>query len=187
MLETADFINDDDPFDEISTEATEMGIIIRTDYSDEDSWNTFCLRLKDGEKEFMDAKTAAETNEAPPESAPPASGDQMDGIDSEGDDSEDEAPSIFKIVNPSSSQERAIVRDISNITALRLLTDVDIRLCPSVPDGSTRLKHPDRLIDYDGWQEVYSGKHLWIYDTKSNSDQCVRLISHAGETYGTAT
>ena len=149
------------------------------------------MRLQDGEKEFADAKNTADANEAavdgssPVVSTPSTEDQEMEGGDSDEDD--DESTSIFKIVNASSPQERALLTDISNLTALRLLTDVDIRPSPPVPEGSSRLKYPNKLVDYDGWQEVYSGKHLWIYDTKSNSDQCVRLISHAGETYGTAT
>jgi hypothetical protein len=43
------------------------------------------------------------------------------------------------------------------------------------------------LIDLDGWQEIYHGKTIWIYDAKSNVDQCVRLVSHHSDFYGTAT
>jgi hypothetical protein len=195
QLEAADFINDDDPCDEISRDAPELGIIIRTDYSNEDAWNAFCLCLQDGEKEFADARNAAAVDEtaAKGDTAPAASEPRNDSEDQEMDgdqeiDSNDDEPSrIFRIVNASSPQERALFTNISNLTALRLLTDVDIRPSPPLPTGSPRLKIPNRLIDYDGWQEIYSGKHLWIYDTKSNSDQCVRLISHSGEMYGTAT
>jgi hypothetical protein len=190
-LQVADFINDDDPCDDISSDVAELGIIIRTDYSNEDAWNAFYLRLQDGEKEFADSKNSASTSEAgngaQSSSTPPIEAEEMGDSDNDGDDSEDESTSIFKIINVSSPQERALVTDISNLTSLRLLTDVDIRPCPPILEGSTRLKQPNKLIDYDGWQEVYSGKHLWIYDRKSNTDQCVRLISHAGEVYGTAT
>jgi hypothetical protein len=192
QLEAADFINDDDPYDEISRDAPELGIIIRTDYSNEDAWNAFCLCLQDGEKEFADARNAAAVDETTKvHTAPAASEPRNDSEDQEMDsdqetDSNDEPSRIFRIVN-ASPQERALFTNISNLTALRLLTDVDIRPSPPPSTGSTRLKIPNKLIDYDGWQEIYSGKHLWMYDTKSNSDQCVRLISHSGEMYGTAT
>jgi len=43
------------------------------------------------------------------------------------------------------------------------------------------------LIDQGGWQEIYLGKQLWIYDSRSNSDDCVRVVSQVGDFYGTAT
>ena len=44
------------------------------------------------------------------------------------------------------------------------------------------------LVDYHGWQEVYTGKTLWVYDARSNADGCVRLVSGVGAgMYGTAT
>jgi len=46
---------------------------------------------------------------------------------------------------------------------------------------------PNRLVDQGGWQEVYEGHTIWVYDALSNSDQCVRLVSQAGDFYGTAT
>ena len=50
------------------------------------------------------------------------------------------------------------------------------------------MRPPNRLVDHDGWQEVYSGKTVWIYDAKSNQDQCVRLVSQkSAAMYGTAT
>ncbi|KAG6866634.1 hypothetical protein C0991_000744 [Blastosporella zonata] len=78
-------------------------------------------------------------------------------------------------------------QDISNLTALRLLNDVDIRPAPKLPAGESRIKPQNRLIDQGTWQEIYSGMNIWIYDAQSNTDQCVRLVSQEGDIYGTAT
>lgn len=77
--------------------------------------------------------------------------------------------------------------DISNLTALRLLNDVDLRLTLPVPSGVNRIEHGNRLTDSNGLQEVYMGKTIWIYDKKSNLDASVRLISPQSDMYGTAT
>ncbi|EGN91861.1 hypothetical protein SERLA73DRAFT_148070, partial [Serpula lacrymans var. lacrymans S7.3] len=45
---------DDDPLDEITTQRPEIGIVLRTDFSDEDAWTSFYNRLQDGEKEFAE-------------------------------------------------------------------------------------------------------------------------------------
>ena len=109
------------------------------------------------------------------------------------DDTEDDenaaASPVFYVVNPlASSPRRTTFSGISNLSALRLLNDVDIRRAPKPPQGTKRIRPPNRLVDHDGWQEVYSGKTVWIYDTQSNQDQCVRLVSQKGAAmYGTAT
>ena len=83
--------------------------------------------------------------------------------------------------------DRAQLANISNITALRLFNDVDIRSAPPIPESASRVKSGHPLIDFHGWQEVYNGKSLWIYDTQSNLDECVRAVSQASDIYGTAT
>lgn len=108
----------------------------------------------------------------------------------ESDDSEEAAEGKFKlvkVVNPTLPEEQVILKDISNLRALRLFNDVDIRPCPLVPSGSKRISPPNRLVDFAGWQEIYSGVTLWIYDVRSNVDQSVRLVSAEGDVYGTAT
>jgi len=65
---------------------------------------------------------------------------------------------------------------------------VDIRPCPTLPEGTKQRIHPpNRLVDQGGWQEIYVGPTIWIYDTQSNKDQCARLVSPQGDIYGTAT
>ena len=110
-------------------------------------------------------------------------GDQEDGGGAPGGG----AP-IFHIVDPQDADARALLTGLSNLAALRLLNDVDVRRAPAPPSGTKRIKPPNRIVDHDGWQEVYAGKTLWIYDAKSNADQCVRLVSQVGAAmYGTAT
>ena len=87
----------------------------------------------------------------------------------------------------SQSADRDRIVNISNLRALRLFNDVDIRPAPSPPPGTKRISPPKPLIDQGGWQEIYSGKNLWIYDLRSNTDECVRVVSQAGDFYGTAS
>jgi hypothetical protein len=108
------------------------------------------------------------------------------------DDSDDESAEglvgpIIKIIDPVSEQERTIFRNISNLRALRLLSDVDLRPAPTPPAGTKRYSPPNRLVDKMGWQEIYTGLTIWIYDAQSNVDQCARLVSQQGDIYGTAT
>ena len=67
------------------------------------------------------------------------------------------------------------------------INDVDVRPAPTPPTGTKRVKPPNRLVDCHGWQEIYAGKLVWIYDSKSNVDQCVRLVGQQGAMYGTAS
>ncbi|KIJ67867.1 hypothetical protein HYDPIDRAFT_25332 [Hydnomerulius pinastri MD-312] len=181
----ADFITDSDPLDEASSQRPELGLAVRTDFSNEDAWLAFCARLEEGEKEFVETGEQDMQDDGPVEQTPAnATGEQDDSDDS---DDEDAPPPIFHIINPPSPQDRHLLTDISNLTALRLFNDVDVRTAPSPPKGSKRVKPANRLVDCHGWQEIYTGKNIWIYDTKSNTDQCARLVSQSGDMYGTAT
>ncbi|KAF8556321.1 hypothetical protein OG21DRAFT_1409182 [Imleria badia] len=170
--------NDLDPLDEVTRNAPELGLVVRTDFSDEASWAAFCARLQDSEKELIlgsdhaDENTSKQPNEEQGESD---------------DEDEDDPPAIFHIINPSSPQERELLANISNLTVLRLFNDVDVRPSSTPPHGTKRIDPPNRLVDCHGWQEFYRGKNIWIYDTKSNTDQCVRVVSQSGDMYGTAT
>ncbi|CDO70599.1 hypothetical protein BN946_scf184656.g14 [Trametes cinnabarina] len=200
FIEDADFTTDDDPLDAISDDAPGLGIVLRTDYSNEDAWQAFYTKLQEAEAEFSSDVPSEEPGadadmdgEAPSaaqgaaSSSTDAEGDTaMDEEDAVGDDSDDTAPIFFVINAPPA--ERAKFEGISNLTALRLLNDVDARRAPAPPTGTKRIRPPNRLVDHDGWQEVYTGKIIWIYDAESNRDQCVRLVSQKGAAmYGTAT
>jgi hypothetical protein len=179
-----DQIDDDDPCDAI-TEGPELGILVRTDYSNEDAWQEFYSRLQECEKEFA-KDIEMRGSDAPPSSNTTTSTTEdveMEG-DSEGD-SDDEPSTILHVLNPISVPERNMFTNISNLAALRLLNNVDIQ--PISNPAGKRISPPHRLIDCGGWQEIYDGKSIWIYDTKSNTDRSVRVVSQQGDFYGTAT
>ncbi|KAE9408570.1 hypothetical protein BT96DRAFT_1013211 [Gymnopus androsaceus JB14] len=180
--------SDDDPYDEILSDVV-GGIVIRTDFSDEEAWKVFSSKLKEAEEELSGG--GEQPAEAPAEAGASTDATDVDMEDgNESDDSEEAAEGKFKlvkVVNPTLPEEQVILKDISNLRALRLFNDVDIRPCPLVPSGSKRISPPNRLVDFAGWQEIYSGVTLWIYDVRSNVDQSVRLVSAEGDVYGTAT
>ncbi|KAG1890371.1 hypothetical protein F4604DRAFT_1710217 [Suillus subluteus] len=185
--DNADFHMDVDPFDEASTSREELGILLRTDFSDEAAWLAFCSRLEEGEKEF--AASPLEEDPGPNKASPNGTAATTTAEDdSDESDDENSLSAIFHVVNPSLPQERALLTNISNLAALRLFNDVDVRQAPTPPPDTKRIRPPNRLVDSGGWQEVYVGKNLWIYDAKSNSDQCVRVVSQtSSDMYGTAT
>lgn len=110
-----------------------------------------------------------------------------DGVDEGESDSSNELPDFLKILNPVEQSDKIRFTNISNITALRLFNDVDIRPAPRRPPGTKPISPPNPLIDLSGWQEIYSGKNIWIYDTLSNLDGSVRVVSQTSDFYGTAT
>ncbi|KAJ3789589.1 hypothetical protein GGU10DRAFT_37836 [Lentinula aff. detonsa] len=181
---------DDDPCDVILSDVI-GGIILRTDFTDDEAWKLFTDKLEGTENEnsgvgqntaYMGSSSAEASA-----STEATHADVHDGDDSS-DDSEDEAEQkLIKTINPIQSEERAMFQNISNLRALRLFNDVDIRPAPSVPDGSKRISPPNPLVDFAGWQEIYTGVTLWIYDTQSNTDHSARLVSAEGDIYGTAT
>jgi hypothetical protein len=185
-IENADFTTDFDPSDSVLL-LPEIGILIRTDFSDDAAWEAFYSRLQEEEREF----NIDQMSESAAASAPsPHSGGEEDMDDSEDDASgshDRQTQAIFTVINPSDVQDRASLTGISNIAALRLFADLAIRAAPPLPAGAKRVYPPHRLLDHDGWQEVYEGKDIWIYDARSNLDQSVRVVSRSGDMYGTAT
>ena len=107
-----------------------------------------------------------------------------DKDDSDGSSDQGLGP-IIAVLDPG-LEIRPYFSEISNLTALRLLNDVDLRKL-TIPSNAKRFNLPNPIVDYDGWQEIYHGKTLWIYDTTSNQDQCARLVSKRSDFYGTAT
>ncbi|EEB96234.1 hypothetical protein MPER_04662 [Moniliophthora perniciosa FA553] len=172
-------------FDSILSDV-EGGIIIRTDFSNEEAWKTFCEKLKQAEEELTGGHKQSNTSEA--EGTSHDGGDVgMDGDENDDSDGEGSEGLLVKVINPMLPEERALFENISNLTALRLLNDVDIRPAPLLPPDAKRITSPNRLVDHLGWQEVYSGVNIWIYDAKSNSDRSVKLVSQESDVYGTAT
>ncbi|KAL6298255.1 hypothetical protein BKA93DRAFT_830851 [Sparassis latifolia] len=186
----ADFATDGDPYDAFSGNAPGLGVLVRTDYSDEEAWKAFCAKLQEGEAEFKAAAEEQDATDEPMEAggdAPAteqAAGDEE--MDQEDDDAEEEESSQIIFVVDAPSPSRAALMHISNLAALRLLNDVDVRRAPPRPADTPKAK-AHRLVDQDGWQEVYVGKTVWVYDARSNVDQSVRLVSQQGGMYGTAT
>ncbi|KAF5388870.1 hypothetical protein D9757_005684 [Collybiopsis confluens] len=168
------FTEDDEPYDLFTSDVV-GGIVLRTDYSDEDSWNVFLAKLNEELSEGAQENTSEHANV------------EMEDED-ENSDEEEEEGKLIKVINPSSPEERAIFENISNLRALRLFNDVDIQPAPLVPAGTKPISPPNRLADAFGWQEVYTGITIWIYDAQSNSDRSARLVSGSGdsEVYGTA-
>ncbi|KAJ7647530.1 hypothetical protein FB45DRAFT_893676 [Roridomyces roridus] len=185
-----EFLHDDDPFDEIVGDGPQLGLLLRTDFSNEDAWQAFCTRLKSEEDEFIASVQPAPADAGPSTSAdvnmPDGNADDEDDSDSDEESGGLSAP-LIKLINPQTEQDRALVQNISNLRALRLLNDVDLRPAPTPPAGTKRYSPPNRLVDKKGWQEIYSGLTIWVYDAQSNTDQCARLVSQEGGVYGTAT
>lgn len=170
----------------------ELGLVIRTDFSDDEAWNAFCQKIQTSQKELLSDLTNgdAEADHETPSTKDVAMQDVAESsanANDEDSDSSEESSDIIKFINPTDETERTRIRNISNITALRLFNDVNIRQAPN-PGPDTKSIFPQNpLIDQGGWQEIYIGKNLWIYDAKSNNDECVRVVSREGDFYGTAT
>ncbi|KAG6898125.1 hypothetical protein C0992_004841 [Termitomyces sp. T32_za158] len=179
----SNFDQDDDPLDSL-LEGHELGILLRTDYSNEDAWQSFCATLQGAEQELADGLKKQDSNDKNEHASTTAV--QTEDSDSDMESSDGVPCPIIKVVNPAPA-EMPFFHDISNLRALRLLNDVDIRPAPSPSQDQSRIKPPNRLIDQGTWQEIYTGMTIWIYDAQSNVDHCVRLVSQEGDIYGTAT
>lgn len=159
---------------------------MRTDFSDEAAWNIFALRVTGAEKELTDSLKSFHGSD---DAQAPAGATNLDIHEGDGPSSEEDdiEPNfeLIKIVNPATEDERELVKNLSNIACLRLFNDVDVRLIQRPPGQKPTVPHP--LVDWRGWQEIYTGLDLWIYDTLSNEDQCARVVSQQGDLYGTAT
>jgi hypothetical protein len=72
--------------------------------------------------------------------------------------------------------DAAHFNNISNLRALRLLFDVSLR-------ATQQSTAQHRLSGLRGLQETYDarGRTLWVFDARSRSDGCVRLVSEAGD------
>ncbi|CAE7204430.1 unnamed protein product, partial [Rhizoctonia solani] len=167
------------------------GVVIRThfDSNDEPAWNVFLTSLEE-----LERKSLADVPNIQPESS-------SDGDDDEESENEEmaeagpppityESDAVFTVVDPIKQEAYQPLRDklsnASNITLLRLFNDVSIALAPS-PSASARIKPGHRLIDEDGFQEIYSGGRIWVWDHQSAKDQTLRLVSPEVFVYGDAT
>jgi hypothetical protein len=180
--------DDTDPFDHLTEDDDHLGLIIRTDFSNEEAWSGFCNQVQLSQKELISDLTNGSPDQGSA-SYPEGTGSATtsDSADDGDSDSSNESPDFLKILNPVEQSDRIKFTNISNLRALRLFNDVDIRPTPQRPVGTNPISPPSPLIDIAGWQEIYSGKNLWIYDTLSNVDSGVRVVSQTGDFYGTAT
>jgi hypothetical protein len=136
-------------------------------------------KLQEAEHEIAAASTPAAEDED--------SAMQADDSDDSSSESDNGRPPVFTVVNPTEPPARLALTGISNLAALRLLSDVNVRPAPPRPEGVKVHQPANRLIDHHGLQEVYQGKGVWIYDGQSNVDESVRVVSLQGDIYGTAT
>ncbi|KAF9517012.1 hypothetical protein BS47DRAFT_1390322 [Hydnum rufescens UP504] len=191
---------------------THRGIIVRTDFSQDASWTSFLNSVLTSEREGMRdllVESRDQQQETNSTSALDSEGEEDDSEEEEEEESDtihvDEeqgtsASSAFVIIDPSSPssspQIAALARlllNCSNLTLLRLFADIDIIPCLPVPPGEQRRKvnyskgASARLVDSHGLHEIYNGPLIWVYDTKSNTDGCARLVSGRPSSYGTAT
>ena len=158
--------------------AAPPGIIVRTDYStgSDDAWATFCIVLRDAEREFF-------ADQVPPT----VTVENSDDADGEGSDDgastdSDESSPAFALFAPLSDPVH--FGNISNLRALRLLFDVSVRVTPGQPVARGEGGAQHRLSGLRGLQETYDdarGRTLWIFDARSRVDGCARLVSEAGD------
>ena len=170
-----------------------MGIIVRTDYSDDEAWNAFVTVVKDAEKDLISPEATTVSGAGPSTAEGTSAGDDSES-DSDGDGdveggSGDSSPSteLFTFINPTLSEQRERLTGISNLKALRLFNDIDIAIVPVRSPDTQRIKPGNRIMDLNGFLEVYTGDLVWVYDAQSNRDRSVRLVNQKCETYGAAT
>jgi hypothetical protein len=203
-----------DPFDFVDEPDSVVplrGIIVRTDFIDDDKWAGFCETVLKSEQEGMADLLSSNMPPGSTIDAPNDKGDE-DESSSEGDDEQDEdamtgdtggktipiglESDAFIFVDSSkwpSTTEGPPLQNASNIALLRLFNDIDIVPCLPLPQGGKRVQgslgqSPSfRLVDWHGFHEVYSGRMIWVYDSRSNADGCVRLITQRPTKYGLAT
>ncbi|KAJ1307334.1 hypothetical protein OPQ81_001440 [Rhizoctonia solani] len=175
------------------------GIVVRThfDSNDEPAWNAF---LKDLEE--LERKSLADVSGAPMESDDDSEDDEEADQQDEDEEMAEagsppinyESDAIFTVIDPMKQEAYRALRDrlsnASNIALLRLFNDVSIVPSPSPPASAPmRIKPGQRLIDEDGFQEVYTGGRIWVWDHQSakTKDQTLRLVSPQSFVYGDAT
>jgi len=183
-------VHDKDEHDDREDAAAPPGIVVRTDYSagSDDAWTAFCDALRDAEREFF-ADQAPTPTPTPGGSGNGGLSDDVkmvatgppDGDGSEDDDAstDDDGESSSSLALFAPLSDPALFDNVSNLRALRLLFDISARATPQQPTGGAQ----HRLRGLRGLQETYDarGRTLWIFDARSRSDGCARLVSVAGD------
>lgn len=192
--------------DTLVGEGSAVGLIIRTEYSDDSAWSSFVEAVKAAEKDLNASDDEDMEEEATGEPSTSVSRvevgseSESESEEEEGDmevDPRNEGPSVrmakedaslFIFASPpESSPLRSRLSGASNITILRIFNDVTVLHAPTLPSGSRRINPGHRLMDFDGLIEAYEGMTIWIYDERSNRDRAVRLVSLRPDSYGSAT
>ncbi|PAV18555.1 hypothetical protein PNOK_0539700 [Pyrrhoderma noxium] len=159
-----------------------VGVIVRSDFSDEESWLSFVETLLAAEKDLTTPTPNTHEGEI-------VQGEG--GIPIVSNDEGDAPESLFALFSPPlGSPLRTRLTNISNLNALRLLNDADARRIPypQVPQRSNTQSQPvHRLTSLHGFVESYIGPFIWVYDSRSNVDKAVRVVSHCVEGVGSAT
>lgn len=172
------------------------GIVVRTDFTNDDAWSAVRSAIeaaeRDGWKALSDDVAAADDDDADESSG---SEDNEDGDEDMEVDAETAANTSANAQPASDADTRALIfltderfDALSNLGALRLLNDVRVARALQRPLSHVgKVPAPHRLVARDGLREVYVGPQLWIYDAQSNTDRTLRLVERAGAMYGTAT
>lgn len=148
--------------------------------------------MKESERELLDSLRPGNSEEPPESTGSSSSNADVDmNPNEEEEEDEDEASlpeSIITPFNPPPTSHPTFA-NISNLTALRLFNDLDVRLAMPPPPELEKSRYDPKnvLINLNGWQEIYEGKNIWIYDPRSIQDDCVRVVEQAGCVYGAAT
>lgn len=209
-----------DPFDFPDEDGiiSQRGFVVRTDFSDDQKWSSFCETIlkseREGMKDLLEANVEQGTSTTNNDDQGDSSSDEedeedndrdgdvpmTDGVPETGSNEEDPGSDAFIFLDASKALPRSTgaiapgdFNNATNLALLRLLNDVDIVPCLALPSGKKRIKgslgqSPSvRLVDSHGFHEVYTGRLIWVYDAKSNSDGCARLITQRPNYYGLAT
>ena len=172
-----------------TTDSDVLGVVVRTDYTDDVAWSQFVERLLDAEKDLMspfdDEIEASQTNE-PSGSNQPEAEVQDDAESSESSDNGLDSSFTF-LDPPVESSFRQRLSGMSNLAALRLLNDVDVARKPMPSSGTQAYSLQHRLMGLDGFVERYRGPLVWVYDSRSNTDGAARVISQRPESVEAAT
>ncbi|CUA75931.1 hypothetical protein RSOLAG22IIIB_01934 [Rhizoctonia solani] len=169
------------------------GIVVRThfDSNDEPAWGAFLKSLEQLERRSLaDVSNVQMPMESDSDSGEEAEDEEM--VETNQSPITYGSDAIFIVVDPIKQEAYQALRDrlsnASNIALLRLFNDVSIAPSPSPPASEPkRIKPGHRLIDEDGFQEVYSGGRIWVWDNQSGKNQSLRLVSPQVFVYGDAT
>jgi hypothetical protein len=179
------------------TSGPELGLLIRTDYTDDEAWKK-CLQglMREEAMAWMFERMRREMAEGLEDNASKKEEDvDMDDgdDDEEGEDAEEEdededeemekeeekeepRPPIFKPI----AHDPSLLSDLSNLALLRLFNDVSVHPAPS----SKTIKVSSTLSNHLGYQESYTGKRIWVYDAESNVDGYLRVVEPGGDVTG---